>query len=193
MVKKRSKGANKGKIVTVKTKLKLKIPKFREIREERCKHLNEDKLPVMVLALSNSDYKLKRGMREWKYICHQTEGNACHANYMRGTILEPKQKTLKAMQKINDSWLNSGCGTWGTRLDEINKYRRQLKRLLDVDCDDSYKIFGEGIYPIDCDVKNIRKLCKDKIPDSLDYFLSEKDLFGMLNRWNLYILGKNSY
>ncbi|MEK6861284.1 MAG: hypothetical protein AABY07_04900, partial [Nanoarchaeota archaeon] len=93
-------------------------------------------------------------------------------------------------------WLDSDCGLFSVvSLEEILEYRGQLNKLLDVDCDLSYKDFEEGIYPIDCSVENIRKLVLEEVPNHLDELIKWEHEFekvgGCVNRWNLYILGHN--
>ena len=173
----------------------------KEINHKKCKYLPESELPALVLAVKEKP-NFKKG-REWKAIAHQTAGHCCNQHYMYGTILKPKPETLNAMRKIEKSWLGSDFG-WRDgdncfSLDGILKYRKQLKKLLDVDCNISYEDFEEGIYPIDCSPKVIRKLCKDKIPNDLNNFIRWKNTLGskiekifMEDRWHLYILGENS-
>jgi hypothetical protein len=91
--------------------------------------------------------------------------------------------------------LNTCLGTGVVNLDEIIQYRSILKEKLGVDCRVSYDSFEEAIYPIDCSVDNLKKLCVDDLPDDLDDLLFfENDLrrfAGIVDRWHLYILGEN--
>lgn len=100
------------------------------------------------------------------------------------------------MREISDSWHESNSGAFGVVLDEIIRYRAQLRQLLGADCNFSYRDFAEAIYPIDCSVGNIRKIALDEVPDRLDDFISWKNesdwIAGSFGRWNLYILGENS-
>jgi len=171
----------------------------KEIDPKECRYLRE--LPVLVLAVHHK-YNFKN-KRKWCHIAHQTAGLGTYQHYMIGAVLTPKQKTLDAMHKIEKYWLGSDFG-WRDgdncfSLDGVLKYRRQLKKLLDVDCNISYEDFKEGIYPIDCSPKVIRKLCKDKIPNDLNNFIRWRNTLGskiekifMEDRWHLYILGENS-
>src|SRR3989344_9338005 len=111
-------------------------------------YLPEESLPALVLATKHK-YNFKEG-REWISIEHQTAGNVCNHHYMTGSILKPREDTLKAMREISDYWYDTNCGVFGTRLNEIIRYRTHLRELLGVDCNLSYRDFEEAIYPIDC-------------------------------------------
>lgn len=159
---------------------------------KKCEYLPDESLPILVLAIK-SKYHFN-DKRKFLSIAHQTAGHGCHQHYMLGTILEPNQETLDVMHKINQGWLNSDCGAFEPpTLDEVNKYREQLKKLLGADCNFSYPDFEEGIYPIDCTTEVIKKLCSDKLPKNLDDLIecqSNFDKFTIKN-WHLYILGEN--
>ena len=70
-----------------------------------------------------------------------------------------------------------------------------LNDKLGVDCNWSYEDLAEAIYPIDCTVDNLRKICVDEIPDNLESLIEfDNDMssvFGIVNRWKLYIIGEN--
>jgi hypothetical protein len=169
------------------------VPESYTIDKRQCKYLPHEELPVMVLAVKSNYYFKDKG--KFQAIAHQTAGHACHQHYMLGRILQPRLKTLKAMNKINKYWFYSDCGAGTPSLDEVNEYRRQLKELLDVDCNYSYPDFEEGIYPIDFSIQTIRKLCSDKLPDRLEsqiHFKSKTEkILGSIINWNLCILGDN--
>jgi hypothetical protein len=165
-----------------------------KIDPKKCRYLEDKDLPKLVLAL-HDNYRTNSS-RQWRYIAHQTAGHACHQHYMKAIILKPKKQVMVAMKEIDKHWLDSDAGMVGyPTLDELLKYRKQLKNLLDVDCNISYDKFEEGIYPIDCTGENLKKLCTDKLPKSLDdlvKFRAKIDwLFCCIGRWNLYILGNN--
>ncbi len=46
---------------------------------------------------------------------------------MTGSILNPRENTLKVMREISDSWHESNSGAFGVVLDEIIRYRAQLR------------------------------------------------------------------
>jgi hypothetical protein len=54
----------------------------------------------------------------------------------------------------------------------------------------------EGVYPIDVDVRQLRALVEEDLPDDLDSLLTfESDLrraIGMVGRWKCFILAENS-
>lgn len=162
-------------------------------------HIDPIKLPVLVLAIKHQEdffreYNFVEG-REFINIFHQTAGHANNDNYMTGIILKLKLETYEVINQINNSWRGSNCGMFGTSLEDVLIYRNQLKKLLGADCNESYKDFEEGIYPIDCSAENVRKLALDKIPDDLDDLIKFETGFegvvGCVNRWNIYILGQN--
>lgn len=145
-------------------------------------------------SIQSYDFKDER---EWLNIRHQTGGNAHNDNYLTVTVLKPKNvEILEKMMEINNCWKDSSCGFFGVNLDDLIIYRNQLKELLDVDCNHSYRDFEEGIYPINLTAENIRKLSSDEMPDNLDDLIKyERDferIVGCFGRWNLYILGENS-
>ncbi|MBI4981514.1 hypothetical protein HZC30_08245 [Candidatus Woesearchaeota archaeon] len=165
------------------------MPKKTEYAD--CQYLNEAELPALVLAVPQKcDFK---GKRIWQGIAHQTAGHGCHQHYMYGTILKPRPELVDKLQQITQHWLESDCGMGGSAtLDEVVEYRKQLQEWLGVDCNTSYPDFEEGIYPIDCNAENLRKLSGEKFPKNLNDFIKrEKREFPYLVHWQLYILGEN--
>ena len=167
-------------------------------------HLDHTSFPVLVLGIKYHNWMIKdnyeqkytfRQGREWKTIAHQTAGHACHQHYMIGTILKPKNvDILQSMNELTSHWLNSDCGVFGVGLEDINLYERQLQRHFGLTCNFSYRDFEEGIYPIDCTPEALKKMAEDP-PSYLDgEIIWENDLdkiAGSINRWRLWILGKN--
>lgn len=102
------------------------------------------------------------------------------------------------IQMLSDAWLESDAGCFGVPLDEVLKYREQLKALfgLGVDCNQSYQDFEEGIYPIDCSPEALKALCEDDLPEELDDLIEFGDnkfarFCGFVGRWSLFVLGEN--
>lgn len=164
------------------------------IDREQFKYFNDLDLPLLVLS-TNHNYNFNN-KKEWIKIAHQTAGIACHNHYFYGTIIEPKKYVKKVMKDISDYWYESNAGLFGSSLDEILIYRNQLNEKLDVDCNNSYKSFEEGLYPIDCTIENIQKLSRYNFTSDLDSLIKfDKKVdrfFGSINRFNLYIIGENS-
>ena len=171
-------------------------------------YLPEDSLPSIVFGIKIfSDYDLRywdmldKTKREWKKIAHQTAGIGCHQHHMFGTILSPKKGIEVCLNKLNDIWLDSCCGAFGVSLDEVLQYRENLIEFLDVDCNETYQDFEEGIAPIDCgsELENLKKLTNESFPksaaDADDMFLkfdnSLDRLIGSMSRWRLFILMQN--
>jgi hypothetical protein len=176
--------------MTIKRGKKFKLyARTPEIKEEKCRFVEEDELPMLVLSLKKA-YRFKKGLN-WEYLVHQTAGHACNSHYIKAIQLNPKPKAKRIIQEINDEWLESDCGLGVSSLNEILKYREKINKELKVDCNTSYMDFEEGIYPIDCTSKNLKKLCRDKLPDRLDDLLYYPPLAGIIGRWKLYILGQN--
>jgi hypothetical protein len=164
------------------------------------------RLPLLVLAVKcppewgskslegSPRYQFKPG-REFINLQHQTSGHACNQVYMQATLLKPREPVK--IQMLSDAWLDSDAGCFGVPLDEVLKYREQLKALfgLGVDCNHSYQDFEEGIYPIDCSPEAIKALCEDDLPEELDDLIEFGDNnFARLCvyiRWSLFVLGEN--
>lgn len=166
---------------------------FQKIDEDKCEYLKDNELPKLVLAL-NEEYQLK-DKNGWIYVSHQTAGHGCHHHHMLAKILTPKKKVSANMRNLSEKWFESDAGMFEVSLDNILEYRKDLKKMFRVDCNNSYMGFEEGIYPIDCTKKNLSKMCKDDLPEDLDDLISWKNktdsFFHLLGRWNLYILGEN--
>ena len=168
---------------------------MKSLNGESCKYFEDYKLPILVLA-TKYPYKFKK-TRKFISIAHQTAGHGCHQHYMMGTVLVPKRDVFKKMRLIDEEWLNSDCGIFSTSLDSILLYREHLDEYLNVDSNLSYMDFEEGIYPIDCTRENIKKLTDEKLPEDLDDLIQWKDISswerfcGIVDRWNLFILGRN--
>lgn len=159
------------------------------------KYYEDHELPMLVLATKDIyNFKSSRGFIP---IMHQTAGHGCHQVYIIGMALTPSPSILDKMVVLDNRWSSTEAGNFGNSLDVILKYRRHLVTLFDVDCTLSYREFEEAIYPIDCTMDNIKKMTDDKLPEDLDDLINWKKpgsmerFCGMLNRWHLYILGRN--
>jgi len=165
------------------------------------------RLPLLVLAVKCHPewgskslegfprHEFKPG-REFINLQHQTSGHACHQVYLQATVLTPREPVK--IQMLSDAWLESDAGCFGVPLDEVLKYREQLKALfgLGVDCNQSYQDFEEGIYPIDCSPEALKALCEDDLPEELDDLIEFGDnkfarFCGFVGRWSLFVLGEN--
>jgi len=163
------------------------------------------RLPLLVMAVKchpewgstslegSPRYQFKPG-REFINLQHQTRGHACNQVYMQATLLKPREPVK--IQMLSDAWLDSDAGCFGVPLDEVLKYREQLKALfgLGVDCNHSYQDFEEGIYPIDCSPEAIKALCEDDLPEELDDLIEFGDnnfAKFYVGRWSLFVLGEN--
>jgi hypothetical protein len=157
--------------------------------------------PLLVLAILRGAEGRKQFVpsgHPFIHIFHQTAGIACHHVDMDAIVLTPKPRVFAAMQLIEKHWFESCAGAFGTSLDELNMYRMQLKTLVhpDLDCNQSYTHMEEGIYPVDVDVRLLRELVEEDLPDDLDSMLTfESDLrrcIGMVGRWKCFMLAENS-
>lgn len=159
------------------------------IKEDDCKNFSyfkEEDLPILVLGVPYKFQFTKE--RKFIKIAHQTAGILCHQRYIVGTVLKPKPKVLEAMKFISDFWLEKES-IFGFGLNEIFEYRKQLNAKLGVDCDNSFRDFEEGIYPIDVTKASLKKLTTEKIDDP-SKFIAKKYI--LWPNWKLYIIGKNS-
>lgn len=165
---------------------------------EGYKFLESTELPCLVLAIVQYPNYLEvfnfKPRRQWLHLQHQTAGNACHQVFLDATILEPRHyEKINALAKdYDDSCLNM----WGLTIDTIIEYRERLNELLGVDCNMTFSMLEEGIYPIDATTENIKKLCKDRLPKDLDNLIDWSGneigkLAGCIGRWHLFILGEN--
>lgn len=154
--------------------------------------------PRLILAIkprtTPSNFELDDS-REWHHILHQTSGHACGTLDVICTFLEPRPNVLAVMNEIDRTWYDTDLGAWSTPLDDVVKYRQILNEKLGVDCNRSYADLEEAVYPIDCSIENLRKLCIDQLPDDLESLLKfdrELDrMMGMIDRWKIYIIGEN--
>lgn len=170
---------------------------MKNFKHEDYKYLDEYKLelPQLVLAVHDIDnhYKFK-ATKKWLKIAHQTAGHGCNQHYMIATILNPTKTAKKLMKELNNIWLDSDCGVFGVELDSIKFYREKLLSY-NLDCNNSYHNFEEGIYPIDFTNETLRKLTNDSFPTDLDNLIKFdtkiSKFCGSINRFHLYILGEN--
>jgi len=156
-------------------------------------------LPMLVLGIVvNHDFPLDyKATKDWNFLKlqHQTSGHACNRVYVYGLPLTPREPVK--IKLISDGWLDSDMGCFGKPLDEVLKYREQIKVLFDVDCNYTYEHLEEGIYPIDYSRENLDKMAThiDGIPENPDELLVWESklsaLFGCINRWHIFILGEN--
>lgn len=159
-----------------------------------------DEFPKLVLAIKAYEYKGE--FRSYKFkdddflpIAHQTAGHGCHQHYMFGKILKHREKWFEPMVKLANKWYDSQVGCFGVSLDELITYRKQIQEW-GFDCNYSYIDFEEGIYPIDFHKQVLSTMCYDEFPDELDDLIEFESNFhktcGIINRWQIFILGENS-
>lgn len=172
---------------------------------EQFKYLDELKLsfPQLVLGIHipthkfdsdfpPQDYKFKAG-RQWHKIAHQTSGLGRKPFYLIGTILSPRDEG--AISDVESVFKYTNVGMTSVELYTLNKYAKELDDNLKVGCNESYHFLAEGLYPID--LVFLPKMAKDSIDVSkLDDFViwdsGMQRATSSINRWSLYILGKNS-
>ena len=155
---------------------------------------DDAKLPLLVLTT-----KSRRGdfanPEIWCEIKHQGGGHACIEFKKNCIILPIKDSAYRGIRELTDKWLDSCVGIWGCpTLQVANEYSKDLTSL-GLTCDVSYSEMMEGVYPFDTTPETLRKLTDFSLPDELDDLLIfESDLarmFGVLGRWQAYILGEN--
>lgn len=152
------------------------------------------KLPLLILSAKTQHGK-PANPEMWQTLKHQGAGNACR-DFERWCIILPiKDTAYRGIRDLTDKWLDSCVGAWGVpKLSDANEYSDDLKKL-GLSCEICYDEMMEGVYPFDTSVETLRKLTDFPIPDKLDDLLVfESDfsrMFGILGRWQAYILGEN--
>jgi hypothetical protein len=153
------------------------------------------KFPLLVLAIHHSDH-LPTLPDDFKPMMHQTGGIACHQHKFWGKVLDVRPTVKFRMEALGSRWYGSNAGVFGATLDELNRYREDIKELFGADCNYSYTAFEEGIYPLDVTPEILQELCDDNLPADLDKLIQwdtpMQQFLGSMNRWKLYILVENS-
>ncbi len=172
-------------------------------RVDEFKLVEEHELPMLFLGmriesdfdLSDKSY-LKHPVLKWRKMCHQTAGIGCHHHYLWGARLPPRNTSVeRKMKALSEKWLDSNAGTFCSSLEEIIEYRNDIRTLFGVDCDHEYRDFEEGIYPMECSERSLKRMTSLELPERLDSLLKFKTrmgvMFGIIGRWKLYVLGHN--
>ena len=152
------------------------------------------KLPLLVLT-TNSPYGSFRDPDAWCNIEHQGGGHAC-LQFNRDCIILPiRDIVYRGVRELTDKWLDSCVGLFGgPPLSAANDYSNDLKRI-GLSCEFSYRSMMEGVYPFDTTPESLRLLTDRPLPDDLDDLLVFKSdlekVFGIVGRWQAYILGEN--
>lgn len=154
----------------------------------------ENDLPLLILA-TDSRYGQPRDPDLWVEISHQAGGHACIHFQKQCIILPIKDSAYPGIKGLTDKWLDSCVGVFGgPTLSTANEYSKDLARI-GLSCESSYKQMLEAVYPFDTTVAVLRSLTDHPVPDDLDDLLVfESDLqkmFGIVGRWQAYILGQN--
>lgn len=177
---------------------------FDEEDKKQIDNFYEDaKFPMLVIGLN--PYYIKENVcsfkdpSKWKLIETQHGGVACHHRIMYIYELSVRPEVKPKIQALNDRFYD--CG-YRQSLQQINSYNDYLIQNLGVSCDYSYSSFEEALYPIDPSHENIVKLSNEVLPlddfskidlDKLLIFKTKfSQLIGILNRYDLFILGENS-
>lgn len=164
-------------------------------------------LPVLVLGLEIKEFyydttiikysPLRYNLtteREWHLISHQTGGLLCNHIKILGTILKVTEETKNKIKDFSHSYYGTDIFVPHVSLNELNLYRKNLENFLGVDCNNSYQVFEEGVYPID--VAYLNKLTIENLPEDLDDLIiwnnKNQKLYGGIGRWSLWIFGENS-
>ena len=168
---------------------------FTKEQKEKCRFIEDDELPMLVLTLDKYAPMKKHKDRKWESIMHQSGGISCHHHYLQAWKLNPQPKIEANIFRLNNYWERHGCcSLGGVPMDEILTYRHQLQTWFGVDCNWSYRNFEEGLYPIDITDENLKKMCTNEIPKNHSdmIFSYGKTVVPIIGLFNLYILGNNS-
>lgn len=174
------------------------------MKREDFTYIEDDNLPVLILGIQIHEYAFKESQDFFKYnfkpgiesklIAHQTAGHACHQHYFQAIILTPTLEFKNFMIELDKKYLDSDLGIFGCSLNEILEYKQKLSTI-GLDCNVSFSSLEEGIYPIDTQREFFDIITTDKIIDPLDDMIIWKDKWqefcGFINRWGIWILGKN--
>jgi hypothetical protein len=149
----------------------------------------------MLVLTTQSEYGDPANPEIWQEITHQAGGFACISFVRRCIVLPIKDSAYRGIRELTDKWEDSCVGLMGVpTLRDANSYNQDLEKL-GLSCDLSYKDMMEGVYPFDTTVESLRKLTDFSLPDNLDDLLIfESDfsrMFGIVGRWQAYILGEN--
>lgn len=152
------------------------------------------KLPILVLTTS-SPYGSFRDPDAWCSILHEAGGHACIQFQKDCIILPIKDSAYRGIRELTDKWLDSCVGVFGgPTLSAANQYSGDLQQI-GLACEVSYNRMMEAVYPFDTTVSALRSLTDYDLPDDLDDLLVFKSdlekMFGILGRWQAYILGEN--
>lgn len=151
--------------------------------------------PVLFLGVLDTRLRFKGTS---VLVDHQTSGIACGRLEARGILLRPRPRVLAGMQLIERHWFDTSMGAFGTTLEDVLYYRMQLRDLIhpSADCNFSYAMLEEAVYPIDTNISVLREICEDELPDSLDELIDFDGPFartlGSVGRWKCLILTENS-
>lgn len=131
----------------------------------------------------------------WIRICWQGSGHGCSHTYIQGLLLEPNPETLNKMWKLSHDYVNSCLGAFGLSFNDISEYRGRIQKDFKADCQYSYRHLSEAVYPMDYDPEVLWRMTAGTFPKDPDDMINWKDalgqLYGLIGRWNIFILGEN--
>lgn len=151
-------------------------------------------LPLLVLTARTADGKY-RNPDLLQEIRHQGGGYSCTQFKKTCIVLPIRQDALPLVSALAGKWLNSCAGGFDApTLRDANEYSSDLSAL-GLTCETCYTGFSEGIYPFDTSAAALRKLTDFELPEDLDDLLvfepEHSRMFGIIGRWQAYILGEN--
>jgi hypothetical protein len=153
-------------------------------------------LPVAVLGVVDG-HTLSRGRygggRPWFAIGHQHAGILCAQLHIVATPLTIRPSAWEGVAKLGRRWYGSSVGRFSPSLTLLNEYRDSVRQLLHADCDQSYEVFGEAVYPIDLDyLSTITTETTIRPHDLIDWDPDYKIPLMPIGSWKLLILDTNS-
>lgn len=118
---------------------------------------------------------------EWHYMSHQYGGVSCSKKCFHGIDLESTEAALRLFIEINRLYLPY------IDLKDIKEYKELLGKY-NLTCNNVFREFNDGIFPIDYSVENLDKISKTKLSDELNELIEDnKDV-----DWALFILTEGS-
>lgn len=122
--------------------------------------------PILVLACDRQYNFTPRCT--WEVAEHRYAGLANKQALLCFTRIPVPQALSLNLLRLTEEFRASNLGAFSKpSLPEVMTYRRQLRRLLKVDCRHSFYDLAEGLYPIDATARNLAQLSYEAYPASL--------------------------
>lgn len=101
--------------------------------------------------------------RTWQALWHQSGGGSTNATLMIATALTPRPDVKAILDEIAVKFYYAETGHFDRfqmNVSLLVEYVRELSRS-DIDCEASWRLLEEAIYPIDATQPNLERVCLD--------------------------------